>query len=149
MLNCVFLCVLFWWKSNFLCLWKQSHKWYRLLFTSWLEAFCVVPVEVVSFCRVFFSYEGIVLAVHDGRNISYPLFAWDFCSYCGSDLRHGGHWYIPWESTGYPNVIIAASWIILGFFVLFMISLGISFQMEDNVCSHFYIFVFHRQPGHC
>lgn len=97
---------------------------------------------------LFLFHPGTVLALHHGRLISWPLLAWDLCSNCGSKPRHGGHWYIPWESTGYPKVIIAASWIFV-FFVLLMISLGISFQMEDNVCNHFYIFVFHHQPEYC
>lgn len=72
----------------------------------------VVIVQVVSLCRpgFFFFHPGTVLAVHNGRFISCPLFALDFCSNCGSNLRHGGHRYIPWESTGYPKVIIVASW---------------------------------------
>ena len=77
----------------------------------------VVVVQVVSLCRVFLFlfHPGTVLAVRHGRLISWPLLAWDLCSNCGSKPRHGGHWYIPWESTGYPKVIIAATWI----FVLF------------------------------
>lgn len=70
----------------------------------------MVIVQVVSCARFDF-----VSAVHNGRLISWPLFSWDFCSNCGSKPRHGGHWYIPWESTGYPKVIIAASWIFLFF----------------------------------
>lgn len=70
-----------------------------------------------SLSRWSVCYPGRVLVVHNGRFISWPLFVWDLCSNCGSNPRHGGHWYIPWESTGYPKVIIAASWIFL--FLLF------------------------------
>lgn len=55
-----------------------------------------------------FSSRGC-FSVHSGRCISCPLFASDFCCCCRSNTRHGGHWYIPWESTGYPKVIMAIS----------------------------------------
>ena len=97
---------------------------------------------------LFLFHPGTVLAVHHGRLISWPLLAWDLCSNCGSKPRHGGHWYIPWESTGYPKVIIAASWIFV-FFCSLDDFPGYLFSVEDNVCNHFYIFVFHHQPEYC
>lgn len=65
---------------------------------------------------VQFSFPPLtVLAVHSGRFLCCPLSVGDVCSDWGSEPRHGAHWYIPWESTGYPKVIIAASSIFVFF----------------------------------
>lgn len=89
-------------------------------------------------------HRGTVSARRNGSFSSWPTSGWDLC---WSKPRHGGHWYPPHERSGYPKVITAPSQICFVFvlFVLLMISLGISFQIEDNAHNHFEIFVPLRQ----
>lgn len=63
---------------------------------------------------------------------------------CGSDPEHGGHWYVPWESTGYPKVIIVASWFVYWFLFCWWFPWGSLFKWRTMPAIIFYIFVFHH-----
>lgn len=76
-------------------------------FTQWS---LVVTVQLVSLrWGLCFFHPGTVSAVRNGTFSTWPTSACDSCTNCWSKPRHGGHWYPPHESSGYPKVITAAS----------------------------------------
>lgn len=61
-------------------------------------------------------HPGLIQGLVQPSILSRLLSAWYFRRKSGSKPRHGCCWYIPWESTGYPQAIITATQIFVFFF---------------------------------